>query len=317
MSNDRPQVWSRYWATGAMHSCHGSFGQRYDGAFETYWRGVADALPPGARMLDLCTGSGALPRLFAALRPADADWRCDGVDLADLPDAGRSGLDARRVRLHPRTSVEALPFEPASFDLVVSQYGVEYSALERAVPELLRVLRPQGRLALVLHHADGLPVRLARAECGHIDDLLAPGGLLDLGAGMQALLMRAQTAQGRAELDRDAAALALRDRFNEAQERIEREIAASPCPDVLHEARQAIVQSFQQGPAGPAHLQAYRQQLKDAHLRLAELVGHALDEAALTALEAQLQAAGRATERQLLDERGQLMAWCLRAGPAA
>ncbi|WP_374436351.1 class I SAM-dependent methyltransferase [Inhella sp.] len=314
MSSDRPQVWSRYWATGALHSCHGSFDQQYGGAFESFWGRVAAALPLGARVLDLCTGSGALPRLFASLRREDAAWRCDGVDLADLPPPGRLGLADSRIHLHSRTSAEALPFDSACFDLVVSQYGLEYCDLALALSESLRVLHRHGRLALVLHHAESLPVRLARTECSHIEGLLATDGLLDLAAGMQTLLMRARTPEGRIALDNDSAALALRDRFNAAQEQIEREIATSSCPDVLHEARQAIMQAFQAGPAGSAQLQAYRQQLQDAQLRLSELVMHALDEAKLSELEAQLQASGRNTQRALLQERGQLMAWSLQAG---
>ncbi|MBH9577720.1 class I SAM-dependent methyltransferase [Inhella proteolytica] len=314
MSGERPQVWSRYWATGALHSCHGSFDQQYGGAFVSFWGHVAAELPLGARVLDLCTGSGALPRLFASLRREDGAWRCDGVDLAELPPPDRLGLADSRIHLHSSTSVEALPFDSACFDLVVSQYGLEYCDLALALSESLRVLRRHGRLALVLHHAESLPVRLARAEGSHIQDLLAADGLLDLAAGMQTLLMRARTPQGRMELDRDPAALALRNRFNAAQEQIEREIATSHCPDVLHEARQAIMQAFQEGPAGSARLQAYRQQLQDAQLRLSELVTHAVDEAKLSELEAQLHASGRNTQRALLHERGQLMAWSLLAG---
>ncbi len=314
MSGDRPQVWSRYWATGARHSCHGSFDGQYSGAFESFWSQVAAELPLGARVLDLCTGSGALPRLFASLRRDDAAWRCDGVDLAELPPPKRLGLADSRIRLHARTSAESLPFESACFDLVISQYGLEYCDPALALPESLRVLRPGGRLALVLHHAESLPAELARTEVSHIEGLLAADGLLDMAAGMHALLMRARTAQGRVELDRDPAALRLRDQFNAAQEQIEREIAASRCPDVLHEARQAIMQAFQAGPAGAAQLQSYRQQLQDAQLRLSELVMHALDEAKLSALEAQLQSSGCRTRRALILERGHLMAWSLQAG---
>ena len=74
---------------------------------------------------------------------------------ASIPLLGCSGSPAS-VRLPPASTpsscwggAESLPFPDASFDLVVSVFGVIFTAEpERAVGEMLRVLRPDGRVLI-------------------------------------------------------------------------------------------------------------------------------------------------------------------------
>jgi SAM-dependent methyltransferase len=46
---------------------------------------------------------------------------------------------------------EQLPFAPGQFDLVISRVALPYADIPRAVAEIARVLRPDGRCWLVLH----------------------------------------------------------------------------------------------------------------------------------------------------------------------
>ncbi|QNA99081.1 class I SAM-dependent methyltransferase [Massilia sp. Se16.2.3] len=199
----RKAVWSRYWSHGVAHSCGGSYGNRYDGALAHFWRSHFDSMSPGARMLDIATGNGAVPQLM--LDSAPATVACDAIDLA-LPEpawlADLAPNRRRQVRFHGQQAAESLPFADASFDLVTSQYGLEYTDLARSVPEVLRVLRPGGKVCLLTHHADARPVQLARSELGHLAWLQGPSGLLETGFGMIEPMARARTEAGRASLDR-------------------------------------------------------------------------------------------------------------------
>jgi SAM-dependent methyltransferase len=47
-----------------------------------------------------------------------------------------------------RGSIDELPFDDDSFDLVTATGVLEYSGVSRAVPEVARVLRPGGRIIL-------------------------------------------------------------------------------------------------------------------------------------------------------------------------
>lgn len=314
----RQAVWARHWAGGAPHSCAGSYGSTYGGAVAAFWRGVCDRTPAPAQALDIATGSGAIPRLWRGFRPGD---RWDAVDLSPTaPDwMHEAGPD---LHFHGGVLAEALPFAAGRFDLVTSQYGLEYGDLARAVPELLRVRAPQGRVALVLHRAQSRPVALAAVELAHLDWLQGPQGLLRACEALLRPLAQARTPEGRARLAGDAAAEAAREAFNAAQEALAARAQAAPDgADVLAEVQDAVAgvlgQVAQQGePAGRAALAALQGQLDDSRLRLQELRACALDEAAARALADRLAAAGLRPVLAGLQEGPHAMGWTLEAAPA-
>jgi len=109
---------------------------------------ILDALAvvPGERVLDVASGTGN-----AALAAAARGARAVGVDGAE----GLLALARDRAR-EADEEVEflvgdagALPVEDDAFDVVLSAFGVIFAPdPEQAAAELLRVLRPGGRLAL-------------------------------------------------------------------------------------------------------------------------------------------------------------------------
>ncbi len=115
---------------------------------------------------------------------------------------------------------EDLPFPDGAFDLIVSQYGIEYSALDRSVPEMLRILAAGGRIALLLHAHRLAPRSWRQIELAHLDWLLSDRGLLWRQRLVIEPLSRATTAHGRASLANDPMAEAARERFNAAQDRL-------------------------------------------------------------------------------------------------
>lgn len=312
--SQRQAVWSRYWQTGAAHSCGTSYGERYGGAIAAFWQQVLGETPEGSRLLDVATGSGAVPRLWRSWRMGD---RWDAVDLATEPPAWLRDV-GDRVHFHPAVRAEALPFPPASFDLVTSQYGIEYADLQRAVPEVLRVLAPTGGVALVLHHRDARPVTLARTELAHLDWALSTDGLVPACADMLGPAAAASTAEGRERLARDAAAEAARLRFNAAQTALRERTATQEGADTLIEIRDAVGAlvrlAMQRGEAqARAGLQQWTLALADHRWRLEELCACALDPDAAQALVARFEQAGKQATLGTLMEGAHLMGWTLRA----
>lgn len=320
----RRAVWTRYWSQGATHSCGGSYGSRYEGALAQFWRAAFAQLAPGARVLDIATGNGALPQLLVDFDPT-GQIACDAIDLAVLAPAWFEQLPpVRRARLqfHGQQAAESLPFADGAFDLVMSQYGLEYTDLARSVPELLRVCAPAGQVRLVCHHADARPVQLAHTELAHMDWLIAPGGLLDAAQAMIEPVARAATPEGRASLAADAVAHAARERFNDAQTALEQQAVGSNCPDVLFEVRQAtgaiLAMAGREGRArADEALARLRGQLADSALRLEELRDYALDAAAVARLADTLAGtAGKATVATIADQ-DVLMGWTISVERAA
>ncbi|MCC7152863.1 MAG: class I SAM-dependent methyltransferase [Rubrivivax sp.] len=316
-------VWSRYWAQGALHSCATSYDGAYGGALAAFWRTQFVDLKPGQQVLDIATGNGALPQLLLQTM-ATTGFQCDAIDRAAIVPTWAAALPPtlrERLRFHAQIAAEQLPFADSRFDLVISQYGIEYAELPQALRELLRVLRPDGRVALVLHHAASRPALLARIELDHIGWLRAADGLLAAAADMVAPVVEAATAEGRARLSRSADAEALRQRFNAAQVALRQRLEARhDGADVLQEAQDATARVLQlAGTRGEAAarlaLQRFHLALSDQQARLTGLCEHALDEPQVQQVGASLRAAGRAVNIAPLHEGPHLMGWSLVAAP--
>ena len=316
----RQAVWSRYWARGAEHSCAGSYDGSYGGEIARFWHARLSSMPAGSRVLDIATGNGALPRLLLDAC-ADASITCDAVDLADVRPAWVNELppaQRTRLRLHGGCAAEALPFGNESFNLVISQFGLEYSDLDRSLHEVRRMLAPGGQVALVLHHHQGRPVQLATVEVAHIEWLLAPEGLLDVARALLPHMALTGSAEGRAALARDTQANALRAAFNALQMELDTRAdrTRGNGADIVVEARQASANLFSLAASqgATAAQQAWlgvHEWMSDALLRLRELQAHALDVERLHVVARRLAAPGTALHIGTLSERQHLMGWTL------
>lgn len=310
----RRGAWSSYWAAGALHSCIGSLVEDQDGGIGRFWRACFAGLGDGDRVLDLGTGNGALPKLL--LESTACSIRVDAVDLADPRPDWLASTPHPTVTFHPGVSMEALPFPAATFDLVVSQFGLEYAQWPDALDEAARVCRSDAGLALVLHHADSLVVRMGRVEQAHQQLLLADDGLVAVAIDLLPHLVRiSEGAKPDASADR------ARQAYNDAMALIAERISGSDVPDLLIQARQQVHSilggRFGNDPAGRrALLDDYAQALADASVRTQELLACALDEARAGELAEALRARlpGRVINRQPLKHGTDVVAWGINAG---
>jgi ubiquinone/menaquinone biosynthesis C-methylase UbiE len=113
-------------------------------------------LREGERVLDVACGTGVLAR--AAAQRVGASGGVVGVD-------SNEGMLAVALRRAPaldwrHATAEALPVDDASFDAVVSQFGLMFfEDRTSALREMLRAMRPGGRLVIavwdLLEHAPG------------------------------------------------------------------------------------------------------------------------------------------------------------------
>lgn len=113
----------------------------------------------GDRVLDIGTGTGNVA-ITAALEGASVV----GSDLTPelLSEAKVQAEVAGVPDVEWREAdVEVLPFDDASFDVVLSQFGHIFAPRpDVAVAEMLRVLRPGGRLAFATWPPESLPGRI-------------------------------------------------------------------------------------------------------------------------------------------------------------
>lgn len=263
-------AWSGYWqGTGRAQGCLPGAPPALAAALANGWTVFARSLPLSAPVLDLATGSGAVPRALLAVRP---DLAVTGVDSAALPPGApldlRGGIDAA-----------ALPFADAAFDAVTSQFGIEYCP-SAALAEAARALKPGGRLRFVLHHAGSRALAHNRARHEAIA-ALRDAGLFGLGRDVSA---------GRRPDPRRLAAI-------EAARR------AHPGQSIADELPLAVEQALG-SPGSGAAVDALDTKSALELARLAAMLAAALDRAAAERMRDALAAAGVPTELAMLAPDG-------------
>jgi len=138
-------------------------GQDYDAIS----RSIGDALEhavqrlhasAGQHVLDLATGTGWTSRLLAR-----NGVRVTGADIAqELLQSARERAALEGLAIDYRTGdAESLPFADASFDHVISTFGVMFASRPQiAADELARICKPGGRLALATWLPDSAVVKM-------------------------------------------------------------------------------------------------------------------------------------------------------------
>jgi len=154
---------------------------------------------PGDRVLDVACGTGALTlAAVGRIRPGGAVLGLD-ANPEMLAVARRKPAD---VEWHEGRA-ESLPFADATFDAVVSQFGLMYfDDPVTALREMQRVLRPGGRLAVAvcdaLEHSPGyaaLAALLERLFGGRVADAFRAPFALGDAAALSALCVDAGLAE--------------------------------------------------------------------------------------------------------------------------
>jgi SAM-dependent methyltransferase len=120
----------------------------------------------GDRVLDVAAGNGnatlAAARRFARVTSTDY--------VQALLDKGRERARAEGLAVKfLEADVEALPFPDGSFDVVLSTFGAMFAPdQERTANEMMRVLRPGGRLAMANWTPAGFIGRLFKTIGAHV-----------------------------------------------------------------------------------------------------------------------------------------------------
>lgn len=131
-----------------------TYADTFEGATRLFADALLDAveLKPGQKVLDVACGTG-----YVASRARARGASARGVDFS-------KAMLAQAARLHTsiefdHADAEALPYSNNSFDAVVVNFGVHHFPFpDRALAEVHRVLRPNGRTAFTVwatpeHHA--------------------------------------------------------------------------------------------------------------------------------------------------------------------
>ena len=146
--------WDDYWSSSGPAAAYSSDGSVHPAIADFWTEFFAEAIPlfDAPRIVDIASGNAAVVSQALTVPGGDsANFTC--VDISEraiasirsrypdvqtiLSDAAQTGLESR------------------SFDIVTSQFGVEYAGPD-ALEEAVRLIGNGGKFACLLHHAESL-----------------------------------------------------------------------------------------------------------------------------------------------------------------
>lgn len=141
------ESWSKYWTqasgkVGCLPGAPDALGNLLDGI----WFVLAQNLDSGAKVVDLACGNGVVG---GSMLSANRDLDITGVDYADVDEKNDASYP-----IMGSTSITQMPFDDASFDCAVSQFGLEYADPKESGAELTRILKPGSTMRFIIHNAD-------------------------------------------------------------------------------------------------------------------------------------------------------------------
>ncbi|MGV6851422.1 MAG: class I SAM-dependent methyltransferase [bacterium] len=162
--------WSQYWTEGNLTSLPQDFKENYDGAIASFWNAVFEDVPQKASIIDVCTGNCAIAILVDEFAHSkQKKWEVTAIDASEInknniilahPDLA---ANLNRIKLKSHSKVESLT-EQSCYDLVTSQYGIEYCDWGESAKKIAKILKPDGRFCFVSHSGSTDIAKYMKAE---------------------------------------------------------------------------------------------------------------------------------------------------------
>ncbi len=149
--------WETYWHSARDAEAYAAGGVSHP-VVTSFWDSTLSELlaaPVDTKILDIATGSGAVVERLTHQRES-GHYEITCVDISD------AAISSVRSRFPETIGVVAnagsIPLESSQYDLVTSQFGIEYAGLA-AVDEAARLLARGGTLVLLMHIRPGVIFR--------------------------------------------------------------------------------------------------------------------------------------------------------------
>ena len=164
--------WSAYWETGALTSLPSDFKENYDGELAVYWQSILDSVESDSCLLDVCTGNGAVAVLISELADKmGKDISITAVDASEIkPQHVLHHFPNKQKYIDSVQFISGCRIENMAdklnqaYDLIVSQYGIEYCETKQAAKSIVHSLQSGGRFVFVSHSPDTAMLQYMRDE---------------------------------------------------------------------------------------------------------------------------------------------------------
>lgn len=156
------QSWDTYWQSAEGRAAFSAEGAGHPLVLDFWaaWFAGAGTRFDSPDFIDIASGNGALlERAGSASGTPTASFTCLDVSPAAVAVLQQRFPGVRGLVADAR----AIPVQSGSFDIAVSQFGLEYAGLD-AIGEAARIVRAGGELALLLHYHGGVIHRQCAAS---------------------------------------------------------------------------------------------------------------------------------------------------------
>ncbi|AOS95608.1 Ubiquinone/menaquinone biosynthesis C-methyltransferase UbiE [Microbulbifer aggregans] len=165
----RRQHWDEFWKQGFITTFGDSLRNNYQGQVREFWEKVFSTANPNSRVLDVATGNGALACIAAAIsKQHHLSLEILAADAAEIPasiDAPKEIMELREsIQFFSNMPCESLAFPADHFNLITSQYGIEYGRWDQSIPEVFRTLSQKGVADFLCHRDRAIVVKKSVAE---------------------------------------------------------------------------------------------------------------------------------------------------------
>ena len=145
--------WDTYWQGSGESGAYSSGGAGHP-AIKAFWESFFQSVQQdytAPSILDIASGNGAVvERALQVFGENPVEISC-----VDVSESAIANIQNRFPRVSGIVAdARSIPLEPGGFDIVTSQFGIEYAGLE-AISEVARLLATGGQLAFLLHSQAG------------------------------------------------------------------------------------------------------------------------------------------------------------------
>lgn len=176
--------WNSFWSQGFITTFGSTLPDNYTGELRRFWENLFSELENNCRILDIATGNGAIASIAveelsrsgktAMICAADAAVITEDIELPSTAKELR-----KSIQFFSNTPCESLPFLQNHFDLVTSQYGIEYSDWNRSLSEVFRVLKPEASAHFICHRENSSIVNPSMDEITVYEAAINKYGIFD------------------------------------------------------------------------------------------------------------------------------------------
>jgi len=143
--------WSDYWQKdGAGGEVFVNQQGQRPSYIADYWAGQFESIADEARVIDVASGAGSIYEGLSLEQRTSLSLTAADISASALAILQERVAEANVVEC----SSSNLPFGDQSFDLLVSQFGVEYAGFD-GFREAARLVAENGQLAMLCHYRDG------------------------------------------------------------------------------------------------------------------------------------------------------------------